>query len=173
MVCCLPLIEALNLTKIYKVRKTVLGSGRSSSILARILFGESFTGRIVYRELKALDNVSFRVDRGSMAGLIGLNGSGKTTLLKVVSGLVLQDGGVIRVLGEELPERRSLHVTPIIEVNLNPYLTGRQNLEYLAAFFDIGREELVSRVRNASSIMEIEDRADDRVLRYSSGMVAD
>ncbi len=171
MVLGVVLILAENLVKEYRIR-TTLSYGSGSSFFGRLLFGESFSGRVVLTRLRALNHVSFRVDEPCILGLVGVNGSGKTTLLKVMAGLVIQDEGSIRILGEERPVRRSTRVTPIIDVNLNPYMTGRQNLEYLASFFNICGGELSSRVRSALSTVELEDRADDRVLRYSSGMAA-
>ena len=60
--------------------------------------------------VRALDGVSFVAEPGSIVGLIGANGSGKTTTLDVVSGLVVPQGGSVRVdgtdLGEYLPEER-------------------------------------------------------------------
>jgi ABC-2 type transport system ATP-binding protein len=52
----------------------------------------------------ALDGVSFEVARGETYGLLGPNGSGKSTLIRILSTLLIADGGTVRLLGHRLPE---------------------------------------------------------------------
>ena len=87
-----PVIECRGVTKIY--RDT--GRGRGATI-------------------RALDDVSLRVDGGTIIGLIGPNGAGKTTLLSLIAGLLFPTGGTIRVCGyppRSLEARRSLGYVP-------------------------------------------------------------
>jgi ABC-2 type transport system ATP-binding protein len=52
-----------------------------------------------YRDVVAVDDVSFTVERGEIFGILGPNGAGKTTTVEIVEGLRTPDGGTVRVLG--------------------------------------------------------------------------
>src|SRR6201999_2295264 len=59
----------------------------------------------VYKTTRAVDDVSFRIARGSITGLLGGNGAGKTTTIAMIMGLVLPTSGHIQVLGFPMPEQ--------------------------------------------------------------------
>ncbi len=85
----MPIIEASGLTKIYRVfqkREGFLGAVRG--LLRR-----------KYKEVRAVDDVSFAIEPGEMVAFLGPNGAGKTTTLKVLSGLIFPTSGSARVLG--------------------------------------------------------------------------
>jgi ABC-2 type transport system ATP-binding protein len=52
-----------------------------------------------YRDVVAVDDVSFTVERGEIFGILGPNGAGKTTTVEIIEGLRTADGGSVRVLG--------------------------------------------------------------------------
>src|SRR4051794_37039286 len=84
-----PIIEARELTKVYRVfqkRDGFLGAVRG-------LF------RRQYKEVRAVDGVSFTIEPGEMVAFLGPNGAGKTTTLKMLSGLIFPSGGSAHVLG--------------------------------------------------------------------------
>src|SRR5437879_8253006 len=58
-----------------------------------------------YKATRAVDDVSFRIARGSITGLLGGNGAGKTTTIAMIMGLVLPSAGRIQVLGYPMPEQ--------------------------------------------------------------------
>jgi ABC-2 type transport system ATP-binding protein len=83
------IIEAVTLTKTYRVaqkKEGVLGAVRG-------IF------RRDYREVRAVDRISFTIDPGEMVAFLGPNGAGKTTTLKMLSGLIYPTSGQARVLG--------------------------------------------------------------------------
>src|SRR5262245_27305234 len=85
----MPIIEARELTKVYRVfqkRDGFLGA-------VRALF------RREYKEVRAVDGVSFAIEPGEMVAFLGPNGAGKTTTLKMLSGLIYPTSGSARVLG--------------------------------------------------------------------------
>lgn len=71
---------------VYKKSPGILGS--LSSLIRR-----------EYEEVRAVDGISFSIERGELVGFIGPNGAGKTTTLKCLSGLLYPDRGRVRVLG--------------------------------------------------------------------------
>ena len=58
-----------------------------------------------YKATRAVDDISFRIARGSITGLLGGNGAGKTTTIAMIMGLVLPTSGKIQVLGRSMPEQ--------------------------------------------------------------------
>jgi ABC-2 type transport system ATP-binding protein len=85
----MPIIEALGLTKTYRVFQKPPGLAGA----VRSLF------RRQYREVRAVDGVSFSIEPGEMVAFLGPNGAGKTTTLKMLSGLIYPTAGQARVLG--------------------------------------------------------------------------
>src|SRR5438105_6148014 len=85
----MPIIEAIDLTKIYQVTQKKEGVLRA----LRGLF------RREYKEVRAVDGVSFTIEPGEMVAFLGPNGAGKTTTLKMLSGLIYPSSGSARVLG--------------------------------------------------------------------------
>jgi ABC-2 type transport system ATP-binding protein len=125
-----------------------------------------------YGDNLAVDGLSFRAEPGRVLGFLGPNGAGKTTTLRMLLGLIHPDGGSIRLFGRDPAEDavRALEgVAGIIEEpRLYSYLSGRRNLELLAAFDrqGVGRAE----IDEVLDLVELRDRADDRVDEYSQGM---
>ena len=119
----------------------------------------------------AVDGVELLVPRGSAFGYLGPNGAGKTTLIRVLLGLTHADAGSMSLLGFPVPKHRDLalaRVGAIVdEPRFHGHLTGRQNLEILAA-----AREREARVRIGPSLARVglAQRADDKVSKYSMGM---
>src|SRR3954453_4666116 len=65
------------------------------------------------RRVRAVQNVSFEVERGSIFGLIGANGSGKSTLIRIPSSLVIADAGDVQIFGYDI-QRDSLQALQLI-----------------------------------------------------------
>ncbi|MCL2320389.1 MAG: ATP-binding cassette domain-containing protein [Treponema sp.] len=83
------MIELRNIKKTFKVAKRQKGAG--AALLS--LF------RREYREIHALEGISFSVKKGEIAGFIGPNGAGKSTAIKIMSGILVPDSGECTVLG--------------------------------------------------------------------------
>ncbi|MHB8438714.1 MAG: ABC transporter ATP-binding protein [Acidimicrobiales bacterium] len=119
----------------------------------------------------AVDSVELLVPRGCAFGYLGPNGAGKTTLIRVLLGLTHADSGQASLLGHPVPRQRAkalARVGAIVdEPRFHSHLTGRQNLEILAA----ARERAAwGRIEPSLQRVGILHRGDDKVAKYSMGM---
>jgi ABC-2 type transport system ATP-binding protein len=119
----------------------------------------------------AVDGVELLVPRGCAFGYLGPNGAGKTTLIRVLLGLTHADAGTMSLLGHSVPRHRDralARVGAIVdEPRFHGHLTGRQNLQILAA----AREPAAKgRIDPALERVGILHRANDKVSKYSMGM---
>ncbi|HEU5475210.1 MAG TPA: alpha/beta fold hydrolase [Actinophytocola sp.] len=119
----------------------------------------------------AVDDLSFRVERGQVLGLLGPNGAGKTTTLRMLMGLVHPTGGTMRVFGHKVyPGAPVLsRIGSFVEgPGFLPHLSGRANLElYWAAS---GRPAEAAHFHEALEIAGLGDAVHRRVRTYSQGM---
>ena len=119
----------------------------------------------------ALDGLDLRVPTGVVYGFLGPNGAGKTTTMRILTGLVHADAGAVELLGRPFGrgDRRQLFgVGALIEApSFYPFLSGRENLRALAA---AGAPTPPARVEELLSLVNLRDRAGDKVSGYSLGM---
>jgi ABC-2 type transport system ATP-binding protein len=124
-----------------------------------------------YGEIVAVDHVDLTVQTGDVYGYLGPNGAGKTTSLRMLLGLIRPTEGDAKLFGRNplSDGARALEgVAGFVEApRFYPYLTGRKNLELLAAFDGGGA---AGRVNEALETVELSDRAKDKVGGYSHGM---
>jgi ABC-2 type transport system ATP-binding protein len=123
----------------------------------------------------ALDDVTFTVPAGSIVGILGHNGAGKTTLLEILATLLLPQAGRATVLDHDVVDapravRRVLAYAPAGGTSFFPRLTGRQNLEYFAALYNVPRRQWRIHGEEAAAVFDIADALDRRVDMYSDGM---
>jgi ABC-2 type transport system ATP-binding protein len=124
-----------------------------------------------YGELTAVDAITVQVAQGEVYGVLGPNGAGKTTFLRMLFGLIRPDAGTLKVFGrtwEQSGTRTLDGVAGFIESpKFYPYLSGRRNLQGLARL-DGGAP--AGRLEEVLEIVDLADRADDKVGGYSFGM---
>ena len=120
---------------------------------------------------RAVDDVTFRVERGQVVGLLGPNGAGKTTALRVLVGLITPTAGVIHVFGEPLTPGAPVlvRIGAFIEgPGFLPHLSGRENLRLFWAA--TGRPDADADLDTALDIAGLGTSIDRRVKTYSHGM---
>jgi ABC-2 type transport system ATP-binding protein len=124
-----------------------------------------------YGPVTAVDGVDLTVRAGDVYGYLGPNGAGKTTSLRMLLGLIRPDGGSARLFGRDplLEGARALDgVAGFVEApRFYPYLSGRRNLELVAAL-DGG--DAAERIGDALETVDLAGRAHDKVRGYSHGM---
>jgi ABC-2 type transport system ATP-binding protein len=123
-----------------------------------------------YGDLTAVAGVDITVRAGDVYGYLGPNGAGKTTSLRMMLGLIRPTEGSVRLFGRD--PQVTVHalqgVAGFVEApTFYPYLTGRRNLELLAAF---DGDSATSRIDESLEAVELSHRAGDRVGGYSHGM---
>jgi ABC-2 type transport system ATP-binding protein len=127
--------------------------------------------RKVYGDLVAVDRVDLNVERGDVFGYLGPNGAGKTTSLRMLLGLIRPSGGDVKLFGRDplIDGARALDgVAGFVEgPRFYPYLSGLRNLRLLG---DLDGGVPPARIDEVLDIVELRDRAKDRVGGYSHGM---
>ncbi len=122
----------------------------------------------------AVDHISFNVESGEIFALLGPNGAGKTTAIKILTTLLKPTSGTAKVAGFDVGKdkdsvRKSIGIV-FQEPSLDWRLTGRENLDFHARIYGIGREERERRIEEVLKLVELEDKADVVVDKYSGGM---
>jgi len=124
---------------------------------------------------KVVDHVSFSVEKGKCFGLLGPNGAGKTTLSKLIMGLLQPEEGHIFISGVDV-QREPKKIKPLLGVCFQESifygdLTGKENLEFIAALYNIPRGKVKNAVLNSlNRVLLNEEDAAKRVEHYSGGM---
>jgi len=123
----------------------------------------------------AVDGVDLHIQRGEVFGLLGPNGAGKSTTIRMLCTLLEPTGGTAHVNGFDVVKqsnqvRQSLGTVLAGERSIYWKLTARENLEYFAALFHIPAEVAHYRIDELLERMELTNRANDLVEKYSTGM---
>ncbi|HDK7155292.1 TPA: ABC transporter ATP-binding protein [Clostridium botulinum] len=118
-----------------------------------------------------LKDVNFSIRKGEICGFVGRNGAGKTTLMKIITSMLFPDEGKIIICGKNLKTEREEALENIGAVVETPemygYLTGRQNLNYMASMLkDVTKDDIEEAIRYSN----LGDKIDEKVKKYSLGM---
>ena len=153
-------IEVDNLTRIYQKYSA---RHRFKTFKSALLKGDLLKALRPDEVVKALDGVSFKVDKGMTFGVIGENGSGKSTLLKVVSGIAKPTSGRVEVRGK---------VSALIELGagFHPEISGRENVYINGIMLGLTKKEINEKFDEIVRFAELEEFIDAPVKTYSSGM---
>src|SRR5215510_3126926 len=127
-----------------------------------------------FGSLVAVNEVSFSLADGQILGLLGPNGAGKTTTVSMMAGLLTPDRGEVLIAGHRLagdtdPAKRRIGLVPQ-DLALYDELTARDNLRFFGALYQLNGAALDKGIASALSLVELGDRAGDRVKTFSGGM---
>jgi ABC-2 type transport system ATP-binding protein len=127
-----------------------------------------------YGDRCAVDGLTLSVRRGEIFGLLGPNGSGKTTLFRVLSTLIPPQVGDVTMLGHDLRAARDRvrHDIGVVFQSpaLDKQLTAYENLACQGALYGLRGAMLKNRIMELLGAVNLADRANERVERYSGGM---
>jgi ABC-2 type transport system ATP-binding protein len=119
----------------------------------------------------AVNDVSFSLNEGDILGLSGPNGAGKSTLLKMITGLIWPQSGQVLIRGLDVHQQHSQamrQVGAIIEYpSFIPDINGRRNLDIMSGGHGV---EYLKKRDEIIRFVELEDRVDEKICRYSTGM---
>ncbi len=120
---------------------------------------------LFFEEFHALKNISFKVKKGEVLGLVGTNGSGKSTMLKIIAGVLEPSKGTVKVHG---------NIAPLIELGagFDIELTARENIYLNGALLGYTKEFIDAHLDDIVEFAELRDFMDMPLKNYSSGMVA-
>lgn len=117
-----------------------------------------------YREVLAVEDVSFEVKKGDTLGIIGRNGSGKSTLLQLIVGTLSPTSGSVEIDGR---------VAALLELGagFHPEFTGRENVFLNGTLLGLSQQDIEARLDEMLAFADIGASIDQPVKTYSSGMV--
>jgi len=127
-----------------------------------------------FGRILALDDISFRVDKGELLGVIGPNGAGKTTAIRIIACILHPDKGSVKVAGLDVT-KEPLKVKSMIgylpeEPNLYERFTPRNLLRYFGELYGVPGHVLDERIDELLQLVGMEDRADDQINTFSKGL---
>ena len=148
------IIEFKNVTKIYKLFKN-----------DKKRFVSLFFKNIKVKEKRAVDNVSFKINKGEAVAIFGKNGAGKSTILKMITGVTFPTEGNVTVNGRV---RALLELTS----GFDQEFTGRENIYLKGQILGLKNKEIQELEQTIIDFAELEEYIDQPVRTYSSGMKA-
>ncbi len=127
-----------------------------------------------FGRIRAVNDLSMKVEAGRVHGLLGPNGSGKSTVMKSILGLVKPDLGGLKVYGVDVEKnpveaRRMIGYVPEAP-RLYEFLTGIEYLDFVADIHRLDVETKRKRITEFLSALELEGRENEMISGYSQGM---
>ena len=113
-----------------------------------------------YGNFKAVDNISFKIEKGEVVGFLGQNGAGKTTTIKMLSTLILPTEGEIKIAGYDIA-KDSVKIKEIVNVSpqetaIAPNLTVKENLDFMAGVYKIkNKNEKIDKLVKTFKLQEV------------------
>jgi len=127
-----------------------------------------------FSDLTAVDNISFTINSGEIFAFLGPNGAGKTTTIKILTTLLKQTDGEVKVNGFDVltakdQVRRSFGIV-FQDHSLDDELTAYENMQFHAVLFSVPKEERKERIENLLKFVDLWERKDSLVKTFSGGM---
>ncbi len=127
-----------------------------------------------FDSLRAVDEVSFEVQRGEIFGFLGPNGAGKTTAISMMCTLLRPTAGSATIWGYDSAKqpdevRRAIGIV-FQDQSVDEELTGYENMWFHGRLYKVDQEVMEQRIGELLAMVELDDRKDDQVKTYSGGM---
>jgi len=128
-----------------------------------------------YGDFKALDSVSFAVEKGWVYGYLGPNGAGKTTTIRTLLGLLKPDQGEVQITGinptrDPVQALQSLGYAPELPT-LQTFFTGEQLLDFMGKMFGLATQARKEKIKQLLDLVGLKEWGDKKIGKYSKGMV--
>jgi ABC-type polysaccharide/polyol phosphate transport system ATPase subunit len=156
-------VVAIDVDHVTRIYQKYSAQHRFKTFKSAIVKGNFFKSLRPDELVTALDNVTFKVEKGTTFGVIGENGSGKSTLLKVITGIAKPTSGSVSVEGK---------VSALIELGagFHPEISGRENIFINGIMLGLSKKEITEKFDDIVRFAELEEFIDAPVKTYSSGM---
>lgn len=151
------MIEITNLTMEYRIQRENIKSIKEYIV-------NLLQGKVNYNYFKAVNDISFTIEKGEVCGIIGNNGAGKSTLLKIISGVIPPTSGSIKINGK---------IAPLLELGagFDNDLTARENIYLNGAVLGYNKKFLDEKYDEIVEFSELKDFMDQQVRTFSTGMM--
>ncbi|MGP1568275.1 MAG: ABC transporter ATP-binding protein [Peptoanaerobacter stomatis] len=151
------MIEITNLTMEYRIQRENIKSIKEYIV-------NLLQGKVNYNYFKAVNDISFTIEKGEVCGIIGKNGAGKSTLLKIISGVIPPTSGSIKINGK---------IAPLLELGagFDNDLTARENIYLNGAVLGYNKKFLDEKYDEIVEFSELKDFMDQQVRTFSTGMM--
>ncbi len=153
-----PIISVQDVTMKFKISTSNV-SGIKEYIIQKI------RRKISYRELLALDHISFDIFKGEVVGIIGTNGSGKSTMLRIISGALKPSSGKVVV------DRRKIQLLTL-GAGFDTELSARENVYLNGAIIGYSKDFIDKNYDKIVEFAELDGFMEEKVKNFSSGMVS-
>lgn len=158
------IIEVKNLNKKFKIKEKEKGLKGSIKSIAKPQ----------YKEINAVNDISFDVEKGEILAFIGPNGAGKSTTIKMLTGILYPTEGEIKVIGMEPSKQRKQLSYKIGTVfgqkeQLWMHLTPYDNFKFFGAIYDIPNDVIEERIQELVNVFELEKFINTPVRNLSLG----
>jgi ABC-2 type transport system ATP-binding protein len=127
-----------------------------------------------YKTIKAVDNISFQVEKGEILAFIGPNGAGKSTTIKMLTGILYPGNGDVSILGISPIEKRKKLAYKIGTVfgqkeQLWTHLTPYDNFKFFGAIYDLKDKEIEERIHELKTVFDLDEFINTPVRNLSLG----
>ena len=126
-----------------------------------------------YKQLKAVDDLSFRIKRGELFAFLGINGAGKSTTINIICGQLKKDQGKVYIADMDIDKNLQLIKQKIGVVFqnslLDPQLSVKDNLQVKASLYSMKKDEIKKRVEYLSELLDFKSYINRPIGKLSGG----
>ncbi len=124
--------------------------------------------------VRAVDDLTLHIGKGSVFGFIGPNGAGKTTTIRLLTGILQPTSGTVTIGGVDMAKdpiaaKRMIGFVPDAS-EMYDRLTGMEYLNFMADVYGVGKAERKAHIEKYLSLFDLEDAVRDQIRSYSRGM---
>ena len=127
-----------------------------------------------YKEIKAVDGLSFSLFKGEILGFLGPNGAGKSTTISILSTILKHDEGEIRFFGTDIKDNKKRIKSQLVivpqELAIFEEISAYKNVEFFTSLYGLSGKELKNAVLEALKMVGLEDKKDSKPVTFSGGM---